>query len=268
MDIDEQLVLRLEASAVSAGLNLVDSLRLLDPTSPADGCEFLGGALIAMGRGRYVNRAIGVSMNELSASDVEAIEQFFVDREVAPSLELSTWAPAPTIAALARRNFTPNWFRSVFAISPRSLDVTQSADLRIDRVGEEDVELWLDVFARGFGADHQDTRAISDEIARASYASQGSQTFIAHLGALTVGCGAVQIVDGVAWLGGAATIPGFRGRGVQSALVAHRLRVATDLGCELGAATAYSGGASARNLSRLGFQHTHTQVVVEQRTSP
>jgi GNAT superfamily N-acetyltransferase len=77
----------------------------------------------------------------------------------------------------------------------------------------------------------------------------------------------VQIVDGVAWLGGAATIPKHRQRGVQAALVAHRLRLAAQLGCGLAAVTALSNGPSARNIVRLGFQHIHTQAVVERKDS-
>ena len=80
---------------------------------------------------------------------------------------------------------------------------------------------------------------------------------------MSVGCGSVQFVDGIAWLGGAATIPEFRQRGVQAALVAHRLGLAAEAGCELAAVSALSNGPSARNIVRLGFQHIHTQVVVQ-----
>jgi GNAT superfamily N-acetyltransferase len=265
VDVDEQLVRRLEASAASASLDLIDALRLLDPTSPANGRWFLGGALIAMGRGRYVNRAIGVTMADLSAPDVDAIEQFFAERQLLSMVELSSWAPTSTVAELGRREYVPRWFRSVFALVPTLPGSTQPMDLRIDQVGDDDAERWLDVFAEGFGAEHGEARVVSDEIAQASRAVPGSQTFIASLDGRAVGCGSVQVVDGVAWLGGAATIPAFRQRGVQSALVAHRLRLAAELGCEVAAATALSSGPSARNLVRLGFQLTHTQVVVEQK---
>lgn len=78
------------------------------------------------------------------------------------------------------------------------------------------------------------------------------------------GCGSLHVADGVGWLGGAATMPAFRRRGVQATLVAHRLQMALDLGCDIAAATAVPSGASARNLVRLGFHLVQTQVVVEQ----
>ena len=49
MDVDLGLIRRLESTAATAGLDLVDALRRLDPTSVAQGRRFGDGALIAMG---------------------------------------------------------------------------------------------------------------------------------------------------------------------------------------------------------------------------
>lgn len=268
VDVDGVLVRRLEATAAKASLDLIDALRRLDPASAATGREFLGGALIAMGPGRYVNRAIGVTLNEVSPADADVIEDFFVDRKLNPMVELSSWAPNSTLAELARRDFVPRWFRSVFALAPStSAPAATSTDLQIEPVGDADLERWLDVFNRGFEAEHGEARVANDEIGRASFILPNSQTFLACLDGEDVGCGSMQIVDGVAWLGGAATIPAFRNRGVQAALVAHRLHFAADARCDLAAVTALSNGPSARNIVRLGFQHTHTQVVIERRAT-
>lgn len=218
-----------------------------------------------MGPGRYVNRGIGITMAELSAADVDELERFFVERQLPPMLELSSWAPPSTIAELGRRHYRLSWFRSVFALAPDAHASTAPTDVRIERVGESDAERWLEIFARGFEAEHGEVRVANDEIGRASRTVPNSHTFLAHLGDVAVGCGSMQVVDGVAWLGGAATVPAFRQRGVQAALVAHRSQLAYDLGCELAAVTALSNGPSARNIVRLGFQHTHAQVVMEQR---
>ena len=267
MDVDAALVRRLEATAATACLDQIAALRSLDPHSAADGVRFGDGALVAMGQGRYVNRAIGVTLSELSVGDVDAIEQFFVERGLTPMIELSSWAPTTTLAEFSRRRYDPCWFRSVFALVPSAVSDQDSAGVRIERVGDDDLTRWLDVFNTGFEADHGAALVANDEIGRASLLVPDSQTFLAHLDGRAVGCGSMQIVDGVAWLGGAATLPEFRRRGVQAALVAHRLRLAAALGCELAAVTALSHGPSARNIVRLGFQHTHTQVVIEQRSN-
>lgn len=267
MDVDVGLVRRLEATSATASLDLVDAIKRLGTSTMADGRRFLGGALIAMGPGRYVNRAIGVTLDELSEIDVDSIEQFFVERNLSPMIELSSWAPKPTLTELARRSYVAAWFRSVFALQPK-LDVTaRSSEFRIDSVQEGDEGQWLQVFNEGFEADHGEALVANDEIGRASFMAPNAHTFLAFLQDEPVGCGSVQIIDGVAWLGGAATIPKFRQRGVQAALVAHRLRLAAQLGCELAAVSALSNAPSARNIVRLGFQLIHTQAVVERRAS-
>ncbi len=268
MDVDPQLVRRLESTSAAASLDLINGIKSLDPTSAAVGREFGDGALIAMGPGRYVNRAIGVTLDELSAGDVNVIEQFFNDRELPAMLELSSWAPASTLNELGRRNYTPMWFRSVFALAPTLAFATSRAGLRIERVEDGDEGRWLDVFARGFEAEGGELRVANDEIGRASRIAPDAHTFLAFIDDDVVGCGSVQFVDGIAWLGGAATIPEFRQRGVQAALVAHRLALAAEAACELAAVSALSSGPSARNIVRLGFQHIHTQVVVRRHRQP
>jgi GNAT superfamily N-acetyltransferase len=266
VDVDLQLVGRLEATAATASLEVVDAIKLLDPSTAAEGREFYGGALIAMGSGRYVNRAIGVSLSELTATDLDVLEQFFVERGLNPMMELSSWAPTSTLAEVARRGFVPRWFRSVFALRPPMSIGETVTEVRIEPVGSDEAEQWLEVFNKGFEAEHGEAHVANDEIGRASFVVPNNHTFLAYLDEQVAGCGSMQIVDGVAWLGGAATIPKFRKRGVQAALVEYRLRLAADAGCELAAATALANGPSARNIVRLGFQHTHTQVVVEQQS--
>ena len=267
MDVDLELVRRLETTAAIASLDLIEAIKLLDPATSAEGQEFLGGALIAMGRGRHVNRAIGVTTAGLSAADLDAIEQYFSERGLQSMIELSSWAPASTLRELAQRNYTPAWFRSIFALRPGSNLGALRTDVRIVRVDDANAANWLDVFARGFEAEHGETRVANDEIGEAGRIAPNAHTFLAYLDDEAVGCGSMQVVDGVAWLGAAATVPAFRKRGVQAALVAYRLQLAVELGCDLAAVTALSNGPSARNIVRLGFPHTHTQVVVEQRAA-
>jgi GNAT superfamily N-acetyltransferase len=263
VDVDLTLVERLESTSATASLDLIRGIQLLDPSTVAEGREFVGGALIAMGAGRYVNRAIGMATAQLSPHDLDSIEQFFTERNLPSMIELSSWAPSSILKELAQRTYVPMWFRSVFALTPTLTFATSRAGLRVEPVGDEDENRWLDVFARGFEAEQGEVRVANDEIGRASRIAPDAHTFLAFIDDDVVGCGSVQFVDGIAWLGGAATIPEFRQRGVQAALVAHRLGLAAEAGCELAAVSALSNGPSARNIVRLGFQHIHTQVVVE-----
>ena len=91
---------------------------------------------------------------------------------------------------------------------------------------------------------------------------EGSFHLVALVDGTTAACGSLHVVDGVGWLGGAATLPAQRGTGLQTALVRHRLRMAAEMGCTFAAATALPDGQSARNLERLGFRLAYTQAVL------
>lgn len=77
--------------------------------------------------------------------------------------------------------------------------------------------------------------------------------FLALADGEPVAAAAMTLHDGVAVLGGAATLPAHRGRGAQSRLLRHRLAVAARAGTTLAVATAVPGSASAANLVRAGF---------------
>lgn len=107
-----------------------------------------------------------------------------------------------------------------------------------------------------------EARRISDEFCAAMAQLNDTHDLIALVNDVPVACGSLNIVDGVGWLGGAATLAAFRGTGLQQALLAHRLHLAHSLGCDFAAATAVPDGQSARNLERLGFQLLYTQTVL------
>jgi hypothetical protein len=66
---------------------------------------------------------------------------------------------------------------------------------------------------------------------------------------------------GVGLLANSATVPAFRQRGCQTALIRRRLADAAEQGCELVAAQCAFGGASQRNLERAGLRIAYTKAV-------
>lgn len=222
------------------------------------------GVLVALGPGRYVNRAIGLGP-QLDRSDIERIVDFFTGAGVEPAVQLSSRTDAATLGRLSEAGFRPSWFRSLFAgpLPPASpLPTGQSRRYSITTVAEHTVDSWLEVFAAGSGATTTTARAVSDEWCRAVLATEGIHVVVAADGGRPVGCGTLQVEGRMAWLGGAATVPEDRGRGVQATLLAHRLDLAASLGCDVVAATALPSGTSARNLHRAGLMLVDSQLVL------
>ena len=229
--------------------------------------ERLGdGALVSLGPGRYVNRAIGVGP-DLDDAELDTMERFFGEGGLPASAQLSSWASEATLDRLSARGYSPRWFRSVFAatlpLAPAPApNPGPGGAVEIVTVRDGDVEQWLDVLAAGNEITTPEARAVSDEHGRAAHGAAGSTDLLAIVDGQAVGCGSLQVASGVGWVGGAATLPSHRGRGVQGALLHHRARVAAEAGCDVIAATALPAGASARNLTRHGLRLVDTQMVV------
>lgn len=269
MIVDRAVVERLESTAATAATALCRALAALAPGSGAV-VEPLGdGALVAMGAGRYVNRAVGVSLADLLADElVERVVAFYRRRDLAPAIELCSWAPAGLLEQLGDRGFRPAWFRDVFVRSAgpaTDLDGPPPAGWSLHEVGADgsaSIEGWQRVLADGNRIDDPAARAVSDEFVRAAHSMPGSTDYLATIDGEPAGCGSLHRVAGVGWVGAAATVPRFGQRGVQGALLRHRVAVAAADGCDVVAASALPDGRSARNLRRHGFVPTHTQLVM------
>ena len=111
MLVTRSLVDRLEASTAKAGELLVCAMAAGSPDSKAEAIPFGRGALLSMGPGRYVNRAVGVTIDDIGAAEADRLEAWFRQRELAPMVEVSAWASSTTLTTFAQRHYVPAWFR-------------------------------------------------------------------------------------------------------------------------------------------------------------
>ena len=260
MRIDRQLVTRVEGSATEFALRQTAALAIRSPSIGAAAARLDGGALIAFGPGRYVNRAIGVGLGGTPADEiVAAIDDFYSSRSMAPSLEIGPWADAALLPALSAAGYQLERFRNVYARDLGSVPAEPTNEIAlVDVLTANDRR---SILAGDVPAD-SDARRISDEYCDAAAGVEGTMDFVALVDGAPAACGSLNPVDGVGWLGSAATRTEHRGKGLQTSLLKHRLRVARVLGCRIAAATALPDGQSARNLERLGFDLLYTQAVL------
>ena len=61
---------------------------------------------------------------------------------------------------------------------------------------------------------------------------------------------------------GAGTLPAFRRRGIQTALLRTRMKAAAEAGCELAVVVTRGGTISERNCVRLEFRIAYSKVTV------
>ena len=72
----------------------------------------------------------------------------------------------------------------------------------------------------------------------------------------------VRVHDGVAQFCGASTLPQHRGRGVQTALLAHRMTDAARQGATLAVVTTQPGSKSQENAQKHGFDLLYARNVL------
>jgi len=138
-------------------------------------------------------------------------------------------------------------WRAASVVTPAGLAVRA-----VDPEDAEEVDRWRELVVRGFGLQGAEADAMA-RTNRLLAGARGEHAWIASLDRIDVAAAASVMRRRVAWLGGAAVIPRARGRGIQRALLAERIRRAADAGCHRVMATADVDSVSAGNLEALGL---------------
>lgn len=254
MIVDLALVRRVEHAAAQ---HCILQASVLDG---ARAVEIDDGALIGMGSGRYVNRAFGIGLRDTSAAAlVLAVDSFYAELGVPPTVELCPWVREEVMAEFATRGYGAVSFTSVLA---RELaDLPARTGVTIELVDTTTEEAWTAVHGARFAAGST-ARATSDEYCAAMRSLPRSQDLVVLDDGVAVAAASFTMVGDIAWFGGAGTVEARRGSGFQSALIAERLHRAVDAGGRLAVATAVPSGPSARNLLRAGFQLLYVRTVL------
>ena len=113
--------------------------------------------------------------------------------------------------------------------------------------------------ARSFFEAAEITPELLDMFA-SSFEAAATFFFVAELDGAPAGGAMMSIHRGVASLGGAGTLPEFRNRGAQRALILARLARAAAEGCDLAMVATGLGTVSQRNVERQGFNCVYTRT--------
>ena len=129
----------------------------------------------------------------------------------------------------------------------------------------------VDVLASSFAApDIYDGPTVDEKVDRAALDAifeqiseiAGFVPYIARRNGEVAGAGGMRIANGVAQLCGAGTLPAHRRRGVQTALLQHRLADAGRAGCDVAVVTTQPGSVSQQNVQRQGFELLYTRAIL------
>jgi len=229
-----------------------------------------GGVATFSEPGSPLNKIAGLGFEGLpDASELSAVEAAYAERGVPIQVEVSSLADAAVAKHLSARGYVLTGFENVLGLGLPARPISAGANVQVTPSPADEFDVWLDVVVSGFASPdvqgvpshEQYDRRVLDRIMRDFSQANGVVRYLARRDGAVAGGGVMRIDDGVAQLGGAATLPEHRRRGVQTALIAVRLGDAARAGCDLAVVTTQPGSKSQENVQRLGFEVLYTRAV-------
>ena len=237
-----------------------------------------GGVAVYAGPDSPVSKIIGTGLAEMPDPERwQAIEFLYFQHGAVIQAEVATLADPAWHAELCRRGYLPAGFENVLGIPlqegndslPRKKESGWSG-LSVSSCRREEDRVWLDVLADGFARpDVVPAEAMGQTYPREAIerifedfaAVSGFRRYLARIGGVAAGGASMRVSDGIAQLCGAATLPEWRRRGVQTALMDFRLREARAEGCDRAVVTVAPGSKSQENAHRQGFSLLYARAI-------
>ena len=274
MFCDQTLAARIEAAEVDLLLAAGAHVRRRVPE--AVGLPIGGGLASLTEPGSPLNKVAGLGFAPFDAAAWPPILAEHARRGMPVQVELSTLADPALGAFFTERGHALVAVENVLGRRLTANDANTApapAAITISTVPPAELPRWLDIMITGFAApDTQGPgvpevfdRAVLERVIGDFAAAAGVVLFLAHHEGRIAGAAALRVQAGIAQLCGASTLPALRRRGVQSALLAHRLAYAAR-SCDLCVMTTQPGSKSMQNALRAGFALLYARNVLVRAT--
>lgn len=226
--------------------------------APGDAHAVFGGVTAFISRGipnTFFNRAIGLSEQDIE--HIPAIAKWFTNHGVPPRFDLAPPRAGPDVRTALREagcaeETMPGLTRRLLAGSVGA-QTSKPTSIRIENAVGPLLESFLDIQMQTWPEDGGIRVERLDRLRRTASAP-GLTRLVAVVEGEVAGTAALHVVAGVGWLNSGATVQRYRGRGVQTALIRHRIDLARQLGTDLVCSLVAAGSASERNLRRGGLE--------------
>jgi ribosomal protein S18 acetylase RimI-like enzyme len=231
-----------------------------------------GGIATFTEAGSPLNKVAGLGFEgPLDEDALAAVERAFSERGVPVQAEVSSLGDPAIVRLLTGRGYRLQGFENVLG---RNLSPGPTAPLpkglAIAPSPVEELALWTDVVVTGFASpdeqgvpsDETFPRELVERVMGDMASAEGFSRFLARRDGVAAGGASLRLSEGVAHLCGAATLPAHRRRGVQSALLAARLGIAAERGCDVAVVITQPGSKSQENVERQGFHLLYARAIL------
>ncbi|MDF1501559.1 GNAT family N-acetyltransferase [Roseisolibacter sp. H3M3-2] len=259
---DLALARRLERAEASANAAFVVARAEVAPAVGATWTDVAGTWAMFDGVGSPITQTFGFGLfAPAEPAHLEALEAFFDARGAAAYHEVSPLADPAHLALFAARGYRPIELTTVLhqPLAGYAPPPPRGAGVTARPIGAGERAAWADLSAGGW-SETPEAAAFMREFGGVTARAEGMACFVAEIDGTPAGAGAVALHGEVVVLAGASTLPAWRGRGAQGALLAARLAYAAARGCDLAMMGAAPGSTSQVNAERAGFRVAYTRI--------
>jgi GNAT superfamily N-acetyltransferase len=263
--VDQKLARRLESTDAYAGVEFTRAHARMNADSIATSEPFAGGWAIFGGVDSPLTQAFALGLDgPVSEDEIERMEEFFHSRGASADVELCPYVDPSIVQIFKARSYSLLEFSNVLVrkLTPDDANLDSSSEVGVRRPEPHEVKLLSETVGRGF-FETGDLPPMMTDMFDTFFQTSAGTAFLAEVDGSTAGGGVVIIHEGIASLGGASTLPEFRNRGVQTALLKTRLAFAARAGCEIAMVTTMPGTISQRNVERRGFRVVYTRTKIQ-----
>ena len=260
---------RAEARLIREGIEAACSNRELADSF----CVELGEGVAGYGEaGSPLNKVAGLGFDgELPEDALERVEEMYREARCPVQVELSTSATPSIGALLTTRGYVLSGFENAVGVElAQGVSASSRSGIDVEQV-EGDIGEWLRVVVDGFltpdaqgvPSHERFPREILERIIGDMASCTSMRRYLARIDGEPVGGASVRFdEEGVAQFCGASTLAGYRGRGVQSALIGARLAEARARDCSIALTTVQPGSKSMENMMRFGFGLLYARAIL------
>jgi len=267
MFVDLTLARRLEMATAVSGKECAEAVPELAPGLFSAAEEIAGGIAVFTGVDSPITQAFGVGLHgPVSEAELDQLEDFFFSRGANVVLELCPFIDRSLVELLGRRPYRLEEFSNVLVreLSQDESFAAHPTSVTVRLAGPDEATLYTRIVTDGFSEQVTVSESLLAVLEGFFHRARG-RCFLAFVDGEIAGGGSVAPYEGIGELYGASTLPKFRGRGVQTALLRERIAWAVKQGCEIATTTTQPGTTSQRNFERAGFRiaYSRTKMIRE-----
>jgi GNAT superfamily N-acetyltransferase len=190
---------------------------------------------------------------------IEPLVAWYRDNGMTGRFELAPSLDDPALCReLARHGYFQSSFHTSLICEPQA-HVADGGSSTVERIADTaSLEIFLDTHAAGWGM--RDPQGFKANV-RGWLDQEGWSLYLGRLDGVPAATGILYVRDKVGYCADAATVPAFRGRGLQTALLRRRIADAGAAGVDFVCSGADYLSGSHRNMERAGMRVQFVRAV-------